>query len=480
MELFQAIKEEIFIALGPFKAQRLRLVNKVWSEQILRTMFATKIIDSHPLDRFQTMPNTLQARHLETRVFTDPRTRRVNALTTVMRRTVDRLLKETEQHSSEYRSKYTRVLCGAAADFLNSKRSTETLDQLKCGPFNSDYRYEDVRDVFAVAAHVGVVSLLQKLIDEGVEINAQSQYFGRALRGAAFGGHREAVLLLLECGADPNADSAPAHFNQRRAVLLHHHSTALQAAALAGHENVVRLLLEPKYHIRTSGPEYERAILYAAQGGHLRLLQHLMDNAEVLQSTKLQEWILLKASCFGHEPIVQLMLDLGTNISIGADWDNVEDESPLRVAAAHNFFNIVQLLLAQGADTDKGGNYEDFPPLYYAVQGGHRRVAETLLDHGADVNAGERTALEVSVTGGTFEMVRFLLERGAALETERQRSDTLYAEAAYRGHEPILRLLMKFGGSDDVEYVRAAKRNESWRRRELGMTTWSEPDKRTE
>lgn len=390
----------------------------------------------------------MKARYLETRALADPRG--LNEFTTVIQRTVDLLLKELEQQSNELRLKYTRVLCAAAADCLDSKRGTAILDKLKTVSVGNGCADDEVEGFFAAAAHVGNASLLKDLIEKGIDIDAPSQYFGRALRGAAFGGHRDAVLLLLDRGADANANSAPPHLNRRQAVLHSRHSTALQAAALAGHEHIVRLLLEPKYHVSTSGNEYERAILYAAQGGHLCLLRFLMNNAKIMQPKQLHQWVLLRASCYGHVQIVQMMLDLGS-LSIASWWDG--DESPLRVAAFHNFHEIVQLLLARGVDPDLRGEAEHWSPLYDAVRGGHERVAQMLLDHGADINAGLRSSLDIAVRRGNLDMVRFLLERGAALDTEMQESEAILAAAAYRGHEPMIRLLVKFGasvhGSDD-------------------------------
>ncbi|MCJ1267414.1 hypothetical protein MMC22_007299 [Lobaria immixta] len=447
MEILQAIAEESVIVLGPLKAQELRLVNKLLSRQILRAIFATKIIDSYPSRYFGRMSTTLKARHLETRTLTDPRG--INEFTTVIQQTVDLLLRESEHQPDELRLKYTRILCAATADYLNFTRVPDILERLKTVSVSNDYAIEDAKHLFVAAAHVGNALLLENLLDKGVKINVQSRFFGRALRGAAFGGHRDALLLLLDRGADPNADPVPTHLTLRLAVLQSRHTTALQAAALKGHEYIVRRLLEPNYQVRASGNEYEGAILYAARGGHLSLVRFLLDNGTIMQPMQLQHWILLEASCCGHEPIVRMILDLGTNLNDHYRWDGSGDETPLRVAACHNFHKIVQLLLERGADPNKGGKVERWTPLYDAIHGGHERIAQTLLDYGADINAGLRTPLDAAVRRGNLHMVRFLLDRGAALDTEMQASEAILAVAAKGGYEPIVRLLVKFGASVD-------------------------------
>lgn len=171
------------------------------------------------------MSTRLKARHLETRTLTDPRG--INEFTTVIQRTVDLLLRESEHQPDELRLKYTRILCAATADYLNTTRVTDILERLKTVSVSNDYAIEDAKHLFVAAAHVGNALLLENLLDKGVEIYVQSRFFGRALRGAAFGGHRDALLLLLDRGADPNADPVPTHLTRRLAVLQSRHTTAL-------------------------------------------------------------------------------------------------------------------------------------------------------------------------------------------------------------------------------------------------------------
>ncbi|MCJ1268847.1 hypothetical protein MMC22_008735 [Lobaria immixta] len=433
-EILRTIAEKIVITLGPFKAQEVRLVNRFLSCEILQATFTTRIIDSYPSDNFERMSTSLKARHLETRTLTDPRG--VNEFTTVIQNTVNHLLRGMREQSDDLRLEYTHILCAAAADYLDSTqavdgaadtriscaavdaihtsifskaviddsaRCTLVLNKLKTISLSNEYANQDVRDLFAAAAHVGNALLLKNLLDKGVKIDAET--------------------------------------------VRSPHITALQAAALIGHEHIVRLLLEPKYRVELFGYEYERAMLFAARGGHLALVQFLMENGKIREwrMLQVQHWVLLEASRYGHEPIVKMMLDLGTKPNDRYSGG----ESPLRVAASHNFHKIVQLLLASGADPDKGGVDERWTPLYDAVRGGHERVAQMLLDHGADINAGWYTPLHIAVKRGNLHMGCFLLERGAKLDIGWHTSFDILATAADRGHEPMVRLLVKFGASVD-------------------------------
>lgn len=165
------------------------------------------------------MSTSLKARHLETRALTDPQG--VNELTTVIQNTVNHLLRGMGQQSDDLRLEYTRTLCATAADYLDSTqvvdgaadtrfscaavdaihtsifskaviddsaRGTLVLNKLKTISLSNEYANQDVRDLFAAAAHIGNALLLKNLLDKGVKIDAESRFFGKALRGAALEG----------------------------------------------------------------------------------------------------------------------------------------------------------------------------------------------------------------------------------------------------------------------------------------------------
>lgn len=390
---------------------------------------------------------SLKARYLETRTLTDRLG--TNEVTSIIQRIVDLLLKEDEERPDELRQNYTRSLCRATANHLNGIDDSGILGRLKSMRDESPPGDENSDDLFVAAACVGHISLLKRLLKEGAKPNARSHYFGGALRGAAFGGHKNTVLLLLEHGVNCNADKV--HLPPITMLRLFEDSqqTAFQAAALAGHEDIVRLLLEPKYHVDISG-EYEKAILDAAQGGHSCLMQTLMQSLrnmkfdKVKESPCLQECILHKASQYGHVQIVLDMIKAGTEES---EVDSLTQgcHSPLALAASRGFDEIVQILLARGANPD---GLElvvaATTPLCEAVKGGYERVTRTLLDHGADINAGFPSPLFIAAKYGHDHMVRLLLEKGASLDKEMRSSDKIFRIAASGGCESVMRLLVEY------------------------------------
>ena len=382
------------------------------------------------------MPKQLKVRHLEGRVFMDKRG--ANRLTTLVQRTVESLIREREAADEHLQHRYVTLLSTAILEHMGHH---DVMKELNPPVATSVTAGGDNVDLFVAAAHVGDRQSLQKLLGEGADINTRSRYFGRALNAAASKGATDTVSLLLGRGADVSVGVAPIPTDYTR--LQWTHGTALEAAARAGHEAIVHLIWERKYPTSASGHEYELAILQAAKGGHASLMQWMMRVGEIAEPTCLHEHIILEACERGHEETVHLMLDVGTNPNANDD----SHRNVLQLAAARGSQNVVKRLLAKGADPNGAGTHVRDSPLDQAIAGQHSQVAQMLLDHGADINAGWHPPLHRAARRGHLDMVRFLLERGATLETESQTSDSCLAGAASGGYQDIVRILVERGAN---------------------------------
>ena len=81
-------------------------------------------------------------------------------------------------------------------------------------------------------------TVVQLLLENGVDANAQGGRHGNALQAASTGGHEPVVWLLLEKGADVNTQGG-------------YYGNALQAVSAGGHETVVQLLLDKGADVNT-------------------------------------------------------------------------------------------------------------------------------------------------------------------------------------------------------------------------------------
>ncbi|USP74081.1 Arp, Ankyrin repeat protein [Curvularia clavata] len=93
---------------------------------------------------------------------------------------------------------------------------------------------EDKKPLF-LAAKNGQRKLVKLLVDNGADVNAQSGPYGNALPAASEGGHEQVVKMLLDAGADVNAQGG-------------FYGNALSAASGIGHEQVAKILLDAGAH----------------------------------------------------------------------------------------------------------------------------------------------------------------------------------------------------------------------------------------
>jgi ankyrin repeat protein len=99
-----------------------------------------------------------------------------------------------------------------------------------------------------------------------------------------------------------------------------------------------------------------------------------------------------------------------------SSWTTDDGEPLLAVAAGHGLREVVEALLAVGADPGAVAAHSQVTPLIRAAEGGHREVASLLLARGADANvvdAEGRSALAAAAEYGDPELVQLLLKSGA-------------------------------------------------------------------
>ena len=133
------------------------------------------------------------------------------------------------------------------------------------GSPNWDLNLSQLAGPLYYMASIGAVQLAEFLLDGGYNINEQSDTtYGIALITAACGGHTSVVQLLLDRGADINAQGGS-------------YGNALQIAVFRRHESIVQLLLDRGADINAQGGRFGNALLAAIAGDKL-------DSAELLLS----------------------------------------------------------------------------------------------------------------------------------------------------------------------------------------------------
>ncbi len=240
-----------------------------------------------------------------------------------------------------------------------------------------------------------------------------------ALMHAAYAGTLEAMIALLDAGADVNAR------NDRRATALHW--------AIADPAKVRTLLLK--------GAEINAPTVEGRTPLHLAATQP--DGAR----------------------IVEQLLETGANVNART----LTGATPLFPAVGASL-EITRLLLANGADPNAKSETGATPLMAAATSSA--AVVVLLVKHGADVKASTKrgeTALANAANRGDLQSVRLLLDKGADLQAIDYRGYTPLMHAAYYDtvSPELIRLLLGRGanvhatGEGETAVSLAAKRGDT-------------------
>mmetsp|Transcript_35064 Transcript_35064/g.99406 ORF Transcript_35064/g.99406 Transcript_35064/m.99406 type:complete len:386 (-) Transcript_35064:193-1350(-) len=224
--------------------------------------------------------------------------------------------------------------------------------------------------------------------------------------------------------------------------------TSLFAAALAGHEGVVQLLVGASADVNSkegTGTGGSRVgwtpLLAAAAEGHTGVVELLLSSGARVDTACGQELQtpLHAAAEEGHAAAAAALIRGGANV----DATDAEGSTALVIAAWLGHLEVVNVLLATGANVNLPSN-DGRTALFAAAQEGHLAAVRALLAAGAEVNyfrnQGE-TALYIASHNGECECVESLISAGADASLEDLEGDTPLSLAAKQGHEDVVELL---------------------------------------
>ncbi|KAL6171520.1 hypothetical protein ACJQWK_02534 [Exserohilum turcicum] len=233
-------------------------------------------------------------------------------------------------------------------------------------------------------------------------------------------------------------------------------STGLHLVARFGLAIVLEALLlnqvgETALILERRDSEGQTLLYLAAEFGHQRMVELLLDKGtDINIQGGIYGNALQAASARGHETLVKLLLDKGADVNAqGGEYDNA-----LQAASAAGHQSIVQLLLDNGADVNKqGGLYSD--ALYAAAAENHTAIVELLLNNGADASRhdSQRKSVLHYATNSVdcnISLIEFLLSRGAPANTTDINNMTPLHYCVKHGHKSTIGLLLDNGLSINV------------------------------
>jgi len=122
-------------------------------------------------------------------------------------------------------------------------------------------------------------------------------------------------------------------------------------------------------------------------------------------------------------------------------------QTPLANAARYNRQEVVQVLLAHGADPN--ARSMGSTALIWASINGSNDLVRLLLDRGADLKATDRqhgmNALQCAAMAGKADTVKLLLDRGAEVNSRDRDGKTALIWAAHYGRDETVQVLLNHG-----------------------------------
>jgi ankyrin repeat protein len=149
--------------------------------------------------------------------------------------------------------------------------------------------------------------------------------------------------------------------------------------------------------------------------------------------------VLRQAARGGRVDLVQLLLARGAN----PDAADASGHGPLYFAAASGSADVVALLLDKGVDVNRRDQY-GFSALYAASGQGSRDVMQVLLSHGAKLGDGWSTAVAAAVYAHRLDIASLLMNKATPSERTAAGLVALYL-AADAGDVAMMKLLLDYG-----------------------------------
>ncbi|KAH7113921.1 hypothetical protein B0J13DRAFT_460468, partial [Dactylonectria estremocensis] len=211
----------------------------------------------------------------------------------------------------------------------------------------------------------------------------------------------------------------------------------------AKHYALVGLILENSL---SSCPDFESALEQAALSGHDQVVKRLLEAKAEVNRMASPRTALQAAAIGGNLEIFERLLEAGAEVNVRVDADH--SMSTLEMAVEGGCLDVVKRALEAGSEVNpKASMY--LTPLQIAARQGHLALVDTLLRAGAHVNAlpgfngdTKLSALAGAAAGGHFAVVERLLQEGASLSANRDGIPPLDA-AAKLGHLDVVDSLLE-------------------------------------
>ena len=331
------------------------------------------------------------------------------------------------------------LLVVAGADMKCRKSNNETCLHVAVNPYSSSAGSQK---------HADVVPIIKSFLESGVDVNERSSRGETALYLASKAGHEHIVRLLLEAGAETNCSSrifplhaACEHGHTEIVDLLLHHGADPNASPVFGdlpigcavqkcYTNIVSLLLKHGADVNTQDRRGKSAVTYC-----MKLLAFRIFQSQQVSNPR-------------EERILNIWRSL--MLAGGDVFTEYRGVTTLHIASYFGLCDVMSTLIQCGVDcsqlTSSGKSALDF-----ACKGGHEVAVELLLKSGAHAdrklattrsNLSGQSLIQVLCTAakhGNATIVKMLLKHGVSVnEVDNQGNTALHLTTSAAVIETLL------------------------------------------
>ncbi len=240
-------------------------------------------------------------------------------------------------------------------------------------------KMEKVAERLFAGAKVGSLKQVREAVKSGANVNLVNDWDDSTpLSWAALGGHIEVVRFLLEEGADPIGEN-------KALIAIENLGEIIRSMGESVAEEVSDIVKD-----RVDGQEKIAAELQANKNIEVQPLATLPD-----------------------PPSANGEFDEDPDADDDDDDDEGHPENAMCAAARAGSIEIMELLLAHGARVTDSENSLQELPVTAAARGGHLRACQWLLNKGANGKANYVCSpMHSAAAGGNAEIVKLFLELG--------------------------------------------------------------------
>ena len=301
------------------------------------------------------------------------------------------------------------------------------------------------------AAYYGDLDIVKQLLKYGAVINCPNDPFGGPLQAAVMGGHHEVAKLLVDQGAD--IDAQPGEYGVFQGVFMS--STSLTSAVNRGDTEMFDFLLDKGANVDLQ-TEHHAPALHVAVEKHIPvMLARLLSASADIEIEHRGITPLAQAIFVGNVAAAQKLLEAGALVNHNPILHGSTCATLLDHAICAHQEEILKLLLEFSADANalsNVGQSSKEPPLHRAAEAGSCGMARALLEHGADCNwqndAGW-TAAQLAASKRHPEILRLLCDEYHADLSLRLANGSLALHcAAAGGDATCIEMLLSRDGAD--------------------------------